>query len=89
MVGSVRGGGSASISNNTQTSLDVVKEIGNWIELIASGSKGSKDGKVNKDNGNQDRDDIDGVTEERCSGSITDGKGSILSLCSKIFWINF
>ena len=73
------------VANNAQPPLDMVKEIRNRIQLIGARGKGAKDGKVNKNDGNQDRDDIDGITKEGCGGAITDGKGSILGLCWKIF----
>ena len=81
----INGRGGASVSHDAQTSLDVVKEVGNRVQLITSGGECSKDGKVNKNDGNQDRDDINGITKEGCGGAITDGKGSILGLCWKIF----
>ena len=81
--------GGATISHDVQTSLDVIEEIGNRIQLITAGGERSKDGKINENDGNEDRDNIDGVTEEGWGGAVTDSDCSSLSLCWKIsYFIN-
>ena len=66
----------APVPHDTQTSLDVIEEIGHRIQLIASRRKGSEDCEVNKNNRNEHGDHVDGVTEEGLSGAVTECKAS-------------
>jgi len=66
----VHRGSGASVPNNAQASLDVVKEIRNRIQLVCTRSEGSEDGKVNKNDRQQDRDNIYSVLEEGGGGGV-------------------
>ena len=73
----------APVPHDVQTSLDVIEEVGNRIEVIASGGKCSEDGKINKNDGNKDRDNIDGVTEEGGCATVADSDATSLGLSWK------
>ena len=68
----------AAVPHNVQTSLDVIEEVGHRIEVITAGGECSEDGKVDKNDGNKDRDDIDGVTEEGGCATVTDSDATSL-----------
>ncbi len=57
---------SMAIPHDGQSISGMEKESWDWIELISSGGKGAKDGKVQDDNGNYDWDNI----ESRIEGII-------------------
>ena len=69
---------SSSLCDNTESSTNVVEEIGDGVELIASAGIGAKDGEVKKDDEGNHWDDVDGIAE-KCGGVIAgEGEGARL-----------
>ena len=69
----------APVANNAQPPLDMVKEIRNRIQLIGARGKGAKDGKVNKDDCQEDGDNVNCILKEGGGGGVRQGHSA--SLC--------
>jgi len=67
-----------------QSSLHMIEEIGNRIEVVAARSECSEDCKVNKNDCKEDWDNIDSITEEGVGVGVTDSETAGLVLCDKV-----
>jgi len=62
----------------------MVKEIRNRIQLIGARGKGAKDGKVNKDDCQEDGDNVNCILKEGGGGGVRQGHSASLCWGSKL-----
>ena len=62
----------------------MIEKIGNWIQIVAAGGESSEDGKVNKNDCQEDWDNINGVTKEGVGVGVTESQTTGLVLCDKV-----